>query len=368
MLAKSNDTILEVSWKAIVHNLNYFKSTLKENTKIMLMVKASAYGYGAIPIAKKIDQLKLANYLGVATIDEGIELRNAGIELPIMVQNPSFSNWKMLVEHCLEPIIHNVDGFESFNHYLNQNNIEYPIHIKVNTGMNRLGFNISELDELLKLLKASNYCKASSILTHLSSSGNYDEQEFTLNQLNSFEDFIKQIKGHFQNHVITHSLNTDGINTYTQFQQEMVRIGIGLFGASENQLLKQKLIPAAIFKSKVVSTRRVKKGETVSYNRSGKVFKDTNIAVLSLGYADGFPRKLGNGKWEVEINGKLFPTIGAICMDLCMLNIGDEMVNIGDDAIIFGKSKSIFDYADALETITYEAVTFIGKRVKRVLV
>jgi len=278
----------------------------------------------------------------------------------------------VMIEQCLEPVIHSFEMLQSLLSYLNsQENLVsggYPIHLKINTGMNRLGFNNSEVPELVEGLKDQASIRVSSIMSHLSSSGNYSDEAFTLKQIKDFQQACDELKSSLGIEPTCHILNTDGINNFLSYQMDMVRLGIGLYGASEADDLKHDLQPAARLTSKVIATRRVLKGESISYNRSGQVVEDSNIALLSLGYADGIPRKLGNGNWQVEINGKLYPTIGNICMDLCMLNVGQDEVQVGDDAILFGGKKTIFDFAKAQNTITYEALTNIGSRMKRKLV
>ncbi|MBL4706870.1 MAG: alanine racemase [Flavobacteriales bacterium] len=371
-LSEFSDNELEISWDAIQYNLSYFRQKLHPNTKLMLMVKASAYGHSTSEIVSKIQSKNLAHYLGVATIAEGIELRNNGIELPIMIQNVRPNHWDVILHHCLEPVIHSFEILESFHSFLLKSDTlkenRYPIHIKLNTGMNRLGFNESDLSTLkIKLLGESSF-RVSSIMSHLSSSGNFVDDEFTLHQITDFKRMSDSLITGLAEKPICHILNTDGIHNYLAHQMDMVRLGIGLYGASESEVLKSSLNIISKLTTRVVAVRKISKNEFISYNRSGELQIDSHIAVLSLGYADGLPRKLGNGNWEIEIEGKLYPTIGNICMDLCMINLGQDKVALGSKAIVFGGIKSIFDYANALDTITYEALTNIGNRVKRILV
>ena len=371
-LSEYSDNTLEVSWTAIEHNLNFFKSKLAPSTKVMLMVKAAAYGHYTSIICKKIEAKKMADFLGVASIAEGIELRVEGIELPVMVQNVNPKHWDVIIEYCLEPVIHSFEILHSFLGFLKSKeslaNGQYPIHIKLNTGMNRLGFNQTDVDELVNRLVNQSSIRVSSIMSHLSSSGNFSAEEFTLRQIREFESMDVKLKSSLGINPISHILNTDGINNFLKYQMDMVRLGIGLYGASEANDLKNELQPVARLTSKVVAIRRVLKGESISYNRSGFVSQDSNIAILSLGYADGLPRRLGNGNWQVEINGQLYPTIGNICMDLCMLNLEQDEVSVGEEVIVFGGKKTIFDFANAQDTITYEALTNIGNRMKRKLI
>ncbi len=371
-MGEYSDNTLEVSWTAIEHNLNFFKSKLAPSTKVMLMVKAAAYGHYTSIICKKIEAKKMADFLGVASIAEGIELRVEGIELPVMVQNVNPKHWDVMIEYCLEPVIHSFEILHSFLGFLKSKeslaNGQYPIHIKLNTGMNRLGFNQTDVDELVNRLVNQSSIRVSSIMSHLSSSGNFSAEEFTLRQIREFESMNVKLKSSLGINPISHILNTDGINNFLKYQMDMVRLGIGLYGASEANDLKNELQPVARLTSKVVAIRRVLKGESISYNRSGFVSQDSNIAILSLGYADGLPRRLGNGNWQVEINGQLYPTIGNICMDLCMLNLEQDEVSVGEEVIVFGGKKTIFDFANAQDTITYEALTNIGNRMKRKLI
>lgn len=367
-----SDTVLEISWEAIHHNINYFKQQLQSDTKLMLMVKASAYGHSNLEIVSRIQSEKLADYLGVATLAEGVELREKGIKLPIMIQNVNSGYWDQLIHHCLEPVIHSFEILESFRSFLLQNitlkNKQYPIHLKLNTGMNRLGFDEEDISKLKMKIKGDNSIRVTSIMSHLSSAGNSDAKEFTLQQISLFKQMSDSLIEVLTQKPICHILNTDGINSYLDHQMDMVRLGIGLYGASEAIDLKNTLKVISRLTTKVIAVRRVKQDEFISYNRRGTLKVDSNIAVLSIGYADGISRRLGNGNWEVEIDGKLYPTIGNICMDLCMINLGQDKIALGSKTIIFGGMKSIFDYAKALDTISYEVLTSTGSRVKRTLV
>lgn len=367
-----SESTLELDWEALTHNILYFKNLLRVGTKVMLMVKAAAYGHCATVFAKKIQENKFADYLGVTTIDEGIQLRAAGVSLPIMIQNPNPIHWNKLIEHCLEPVIFNFEKLNSFQHYLKKHisskENSYPIHIKLNTGMNRLGFNKNELNNLISYLLAERKWNVKSVLAHLSSANDSAADVFTQEQLSSFKACKKLLKPYLRHDTLFHSLNTDGINRFTNSQDDMVRLGIGLYGASENDYLKEKLKPVATFKTKITAVRKVTKNDFISYNRNGRVNKSSNIAIISLGYADGLPRKFGNGNWEVEINEKLYPIIGNVCMDLTMVNLGDDIFDLGESVVIFGGIKTVFEFAANQDTITYEALTSIGNRVKRVLV
>jgi len=369
---KLGETTLEINWEAVKNNIHYFKKELAPETLIMLMVKASAYGNGAIGISKMAQQDQLADYFGVVNIDEGIELRNTGIETPIMVQNPSSSDWKDLIDYGLEPEIHSIELLRSFSLFMEQNQAleihQLPIHLKFNTGMNRLGIDREEMEELTQLLDKPHSWQIRSVMTHLSSTGIEAEDEFTQTQLKEFEEIQKSIQAYLKETTLFHALNTDGVARHTAAQLQMVRLGIGIYGCSTSPSLKKELQPATTLKTKVISSRRVQKGASISYSRSGKAEADCNIAVLSIGYADGFPIRLGNGQWEFEVDGKLYPTIGVVCMDLCMINLGNDEVEVGTEVIVYGGKRSIFDYANAMGTVPYEAMTSLSSRVKKIIV
>lgn len=364
-------TIIEISREAIIHNFQFFRHLLKDSTQIMAMIKASAYGNGATEIAKLIEEEKLAEYIGVAYVSEGIELRAAGVELPIMVINPSKDNFKAVVENCLEPEIHHIDQLFAFQSYLEKENLTssaYPVHLKVNTGMNRLGIDPLEINELISVIEKSSACSVKSLMTHLSASGTAEEDEYSLRQLEIFEDFYRKLKNYLPNDVKLHALNSNGIYRFKNHHYDLVRLGIGLYGASALDDLKDSLKPICKFKTQVTQVLKLKKGESIGYSRAGIMPEDGYIATLSVGYADGFSRSLGNGNWEVEINGQLYPTIGNICMDLSMIYLGKQPLELGTEAILFGGKKSIHEYSEALGTISYEAMCRIGERVERRMV
>lgn len=367
-----SESTLILQWENLIHNVRFFKSFLKEETKLMLMVKASAYGHYADKIALKLEESQLVHYFGVATLNEGISLRKAGVSIPIMIQNPNPLYWNKLVEHCLEPVIFDFQNLQSFQNFLVENTSlsesQYPIHLKLNTGMNRLGFDKEDINALQNILSQPKRWKIKTVLSHLSAASNKKEEAFTNQQIDLFKTLKTQLEPYLEKSTIFHILNTSGIFNFSSAQLDMVRLGIGLYGASQNKKLQKNLKPVATFKTKIATVRTVEKGDTVGYERKGKVESPRYVGVISLGYADGFPRKLGNGNWQVEINGKLYKTIGNICMDLSMIDLGEDNLPIGTEVIIFGEKKSIVDYAESLELITYEALTGIGHRVQRKLV
>lgn len=368
---KNHLSRLYVSANAIKHNILYFRSLLAKETGIMLVVKASAYGNGSLDIAKYVETEKLVNYLAVADVDEGIELRKAGIKLPILILNPSRVAFQDMIDNQLEPEIHHLSLLTDFEAFLKSQPKPiqaYPIHIKLNTGMNRLGFDEEELEALKSLIQQATNWKVESVLTHLSSSGNADDDEFTHHQIKEFKKLKSTLKDVLPKESWSHVLNSDGIYRFPEYHMQMVRLGIGMYGASSLPELKQNLKGICKLCCRVSQIRKVKAGKFVGYNRKGIIEKDSNIATLAIGYADGFSRKLGEGNWEVEIAGKLYPTIGIICMDICMVDLGEDWYESQTQVTIFGGKKSIHDYAQALNTITYEAMTSISARVKRVLI
>lgn len=367
---KNHLSRLHVSASALRHNIAYFRSLLKEKTGIMVVVKASAYGNGANDVAKLVEQEALVEYLAVADVDEGVELRKAGINLPILILNPQRPAFEDLIEHCLEPEIHHMGLLIDFESYLKSAGLDsgnYPVHLKINTGMNRLGFDGTDLPKLKKLIELAQGWEVRSVLTHLSCSGDENEDDFSLEQLKKFEESLDELKPLLPETCFFHALNTDGIQRFPDHHYQMVRLGVGLYGASSLAVLRKNLKEVNRFVCRISQTRSVEANESIGYGRRGRTTKQTNIATLALGYADGFPRKLGEGNWQLEIEGKLYPTIGSICMDLCMIDLGQDWYPPQTKVTVFGGIKGIQDYAEALETISYEAMTSISARVKRVL-
>lgn len=367
---KFHVTELRISLAKLKHNLNVFSSLLHPNCKIMLMIKAYGYGHDSSALAKAFQSDERIGYFAIAYTDEGVQLRESGIEKPVLILNPSPSSFSSIIANCLEPEIHNMELLKAFIEFLQEHKTEgsaYPIHLKFNTGMNRLGFDYSEIDSLIDLLKQQSVVRVQSMMTHLSSANMPEEDEFTNSQISEFEKIIAETTEIQSDTCFFHCLNSSGIYRFPSAHMQMVRLGIGFYGTSSIPQLKEKLQPSALFVSRISQIRKVKKGASISYSRSGRATEDTQIATLSLGYADGFNRRMGNGNWQVEINGKLYPTIGNICMGLTMIDIGNASLKIGDEAIIFGGQKTVYDYAKVLNTITYEVMCSIGPRVKRVI-
>ncbi len=364
---KLHRTQLEVNLDALVHNLNYFRGLLKPNVKVMAMVKAFSYGSGSHEIANLL-QFHRVNYLGVAFTDEGIALRDAGITLPIVVLNPEVGSYDIMVEYNLEPEIFSFSSLHSFEETLLKHGVvNYPVHLKIDTGMHRLGFMPKEIDELCKTLATLKGIRVESIFTHLVASEDENEDRFTYTQLELFQAAAQKITETLGYNPLLHVLNSAGIERFKEYQQDMVRLGIGLYGISA--IHQRHLKNVGTLKTFVAQIHRLNPGETVGYSRKGVINRPSLIATLPIGYADGLNRRLSNGNGQVLINGHLAPTIGNISMDTCMVDITDiPAVKEGDNVIVFGHNPTITDLAKAIGTIPYEVLTSISQRVKRIYV
>jgi alanine racemase len=360
----AHETILEVNLNALVDNLNYFRSKLRPETKMMCMVKAFAYGSGSVEVARTL-QHHHVEYLAVAVADEGAELRREGIRIPIVVMNPEKGSFGMIFDNKLEPEIYSfrlLDAFITAAEKLGI--IDYPIHIKIDSGMHRLGFESQDMKLLMEKLTNQNQVKVRSVFSHLSGSDEAKFDAFTRQQITVFTDCANQISTVFSHNIMRHILNSAGIERFPEFQFDMVRLGIGHYGISSLPDINLKQVCA--LKTIILQLKNVKAGETVGYSRKGIVNSDKRIAVLPIGYADGFDRKLGNGVGEVLINGQRAKVIGNVCMDLIMVDVTDIEANEGDQVEIFGDNLTITEMAGWLKTIPYEILTSVSRRVKRV--
>lgn len=365
---RKHDTVLEINLNAILHNINFHKSLLKPETKMMAMVKANAYGLGSYEISEFLQHHHI-DYLGVAFADEGVELRKKGITTPIIVMNPEQHSYDAVIEYNLEPEIYSLRVLELFNEQLikSGNQQKYPIHIKLETGMHRLGFKDFELDELTEKLNTMNV-KLQSIFSHLSSSDVPEEIEFTLNQIETFEKNSSYLINQLGYQPLRHILNSAGITNYSDYQYDMVRIGIGMIGETSNKGIKKQLQNSVSFKTVVSQISEVKTGESVGYSRKYKAEHDTKIATIPVGYADGIPRLVGNNVGNVGINKKLCPIVGNVCMDMMMINVENTNVKEGDPVVIFNSNPTLEEFAKYCQTITYEVLTSISPRVKRIYI
>jgi alanine racemase len=363
---KTHETVLEINLNAISHNLNFYKSKLKPTTKMMVMVKAFGYGNGGFEIAKLLEHHKV-DYLGVAFADEGIELKNAGINLPIMVLNPEKTSYEAIINHNLEPEIYSIKGLKSFLKIAENKNIShFPIHIKLNTGMNRLGFDDENIDELISILKENKTVEVKSILSHLATSDDLKSQDFANFQIQLFEKLSLQIMAELQINPIRHILNTSGISNFIDYQYDMVRLGIGIYGISNDANEQKYLENVGTLKSIISQIRTINIGESVGYSRKFIAKKITKIATIPIGYADGIDRHWGNEVGFVAINNQKATIVGSICMDMLMVDVSEIDCNEGDVVIIFGDNPTVIEMANKLQTISYEILTSISERVKRV--
>ncbi len=359
-----HSTRLEIDLEALVHNFNYYKSLLKPTTKIMVMVKASAYGSGAREVARVL-QHHYVDYLSVAFADEGVALRQNGITVPIMVMNSTEENFDQLLHWNLEPEIYSVSYFESLIHFLTNKNASLNAHLNLDTGMHRLGFMAENKEALSHLLQSQERIKIKSIYTHLVASENQGFDEFSHTQLRLFTTWAHNIVGKLSDKPLLHALNSSGISRFTEYQFDMVRLGIGLHGIAAEETTQSKLRIVASLKTKITQIKKVKKGESVGYGRMGKVEKDKTIAIVSIGYADGYSRMFSNGAGGMMVNNQFAPTIGNVCMDMTMLDITHVAAQEGDQVEVFGRQQNIIKLAEKINFIPYELLTNINDRVKR---
>ena len=366
---KAHETVLEINLNSFVHNLNYYRSKLKAETKIMAMVKAFSYGSGSFEIAN-ILQFQRVDYLAVAYADEGIELRKAGITMPIMVMNPEEQSYDAMIQYNLEPEIYSFRVFglfeEAVKRSVHNGSQSVSIHIKVDTGMHRLGFDEKDLNELIVKIKNNKHLIIKSIFSHLAASDEHEHDEFTWKQIKQLNVMSDNIKSHFDYPILKHILNSAGISRFPDAQFEMVRLGIGLYGIGANVTEQQQLQNVSTLKTSISQIKNIAANETIGYSRKGVATRDIQIATVPIGYADGLSRKLSNGKGKMMVKGKPAPIIGNVCMDMCMIDITDIKANESDEVIIFGEGYSISDVAKDVGTIPYEILTNVSRRVKRV--
>ncbi|MEM6361072.1 MAG: bifunctional UDP-N-acetylmuramoyl-tripeptide:D-alanyl-D-alanine ligase/alanine racemase [Bacteroidota bacterium] len=358
---KNHGTRLEINLDALTDNLNFYRSNLKPDTKLMVMVKAFGYGAGSQEVANLLAYHNV-DYLGVAYTDEGVFLRQKDIRLPIMVMNPSSESFEKLVSHRLEPEIYSLELLRSLITGIQD---EIGIHIKLETGMNRLGFTTDELPELISLLKSNPNIKVKSVFSHLAGSDSPDHTKFSVQQVKLFRTNAHEIKDQLGIQPLMHILNSSGILRFPEYQFDMVRLGIGLYGIDTNELHQEALTPIAKLKTVVSQLKHISKGETVGYGRKGVADRDMTIATIAIGYADGFSRAFSNGIGKVWVNGAHVPVIGNVCMDMTMIDVTGLSVVEGDEVEIFGNHLPIQSVAENINTIPYEILATIGARVKR---
>ena len=365
---KAHETVLEINFNHLVSNLNHFRSKIKPVTKLMVMVKAFGYGSGNLEVSNVL-QFHNVDYLTVAFADEGVELRRAGINLPIMVMSPEVNSYDNIIKYHLEPEVFSFRNLEFIEKAME--NMALPeahplnVHIKLDTGMHRLGFSKEELPELIQRIKANPMLHVKSVFSHLATADNPTEDEFTLGQIHNFEEGSQMIVEAFP-HALRHILNTAGISRFPQYQFDMVRLGIGLYGVPTCEADKGLLQPVVSLKTTINQVKHIPKGDSIGYNRHGHAEHDMRIGIVPIGYADGLSRLLGNGNGIFYVNNKPVKIVGDVCMDMCMLDLTEVEAAEGDTVVIFDAEHDINDIAKACQTIPYEIMTRVSQRVKRV--
>lgn len=361
---KTHETVLDVNLDSIVHNFKFYRSRLKAKTKMICMVKADGYGTGAAEVAKTLQYHK-CDYLSVAVAEEGVFLRKQGIKMPIIVLNSEVGGFEELATYSLEPEVYN---FRILKAFIKEAKIQgitnYPIHLKIDTGMHRLGFTKEDIPELMECLQKQRGVRIQSIFSHLAASESWNFDQFTQEQIKTFKDIAGEIEKACHYPILKHILNSAGIERFPDEQMDMVRLGISLYGVSASGL--DGLHNVCTLKTTVLQIKHIRAGETVGYGRKGHFDKDAVIATIRIGYADGLSRQFGNGVGKVLVNGHMVPFVGNICMDLSMIDVTNIEVKEGDTVTVFGENPSVVDLANWAETIPYEILTSISGRVKHI--
>ncbi|HNW97089.1 MAG TPA: bifunctional UDP-N-acetylmuramoyl-tripeptide:D-alanyl-D-alanine ligase/alanine racemase [Bacteroidales bacterium] len=366
---KAHETVLEINLNALVHNLNYYRSLLKPETRMMAMVKAFSYGSGSYEIAN-ILQYHQVDYLTVAYTDEGVELRKSGITTPVMVMNPEEQSFDAMLKYDLEAEIYSFRILELFEEAVARNykdsDKKANIHIKLDTGMHRLGFEKSDIARLVDHIKDNKNIVVKSVFSHLAASDDPAQDDFTRSQISLFREMSEFIQQNFDYQILSHILNSAGISRFRDAQFEMVRLGIGLYGVAVNEQEQTFLQNVSTLKTVISQIKSIPKGESIGYGHKWIAANDMKIATVPIGYADGLNRKLGNGHGKLYVNGRFANIVGNVCMDMCMIDITDIHAAEGDDVIVFGAEYPISEFAADMETIPYEVLTSVSRRVKRV--
>jgi alanine racemase len=363
---KMHLTLMEIDLNALRHNIKAYRKLMGKGVKLMCMVKAFSYGSGSYEIASVLQHAGV-DYLGVAYADEGVELRKAGIRLPIMVMNTEESGFENIIKYHLEPELYSLNILTAFKHYLEQMNLTgFPVHIKIDTGMHRLGFEADQMQPLCEMLQQSTCFTIKSVFSHLAAGGDAAHDAFTNRQYSLLQAASEQIETSLGYSFIRHIANTSAIHRHPHMQLHMVRLGIGMYGIDSDPRMQQQLRNVTTLKTTISQIKHIKKGETVGYGRSDVAAQDTTIATVRIGYADGYPRLMSNGVGHMMVNGHPAKVIGRVCMDMTMLNITGIAAEEEDEVIVFGESLSVTHLARWAQTIEYEILTNISQRVRRV--
>ncbi len=363
---KIHQTILSINLSALIYNLKEYRSMISPSAKIMAMVKAFSYGSGSYEIANLL-QFNNTDYLAVAYADEGVALRKAGITLPVMVMNPEENTFNALVKYDLEPEIFSFSILRAFQKYLYSAAINnFPVHIKLDTGMHRLGFEESEMQLLAGQLRNNSMIRVRSVFSHLVASENKEEDAYTLHQSAIFLQCCNTIQEALGYPFLKHIVNTSAIHRHPELQMDMVRLGIGLYGIDHDPVMQSKLKNVSTLTTTVSQIKKVRSGDSVGYGRKAILKSDATIATVRIGYADGYPRSLGNGVGSMLVKNKMVPVVGNVCMDMTMLDVTGADINEGDEVIVFGEGLPVQTLAHWCNTISYEIMTGISQRVRRV--
>ena len=365
ILHQTHETVLKVNLSALVENVRYFRSLLKPTTKLTCMVKAFAYGAGSVEVSKALQASELVDYLAVAVADEGVELRRAGITLPIIIMDPEVAAMDLILENNLEPNVYSHQSLKTVIAAVESKGLEhYPIHIKIDSGMHRLGFYKEDIPWLIDRLTHQKAVSVRSVFSHLAGSDEAQFDDFTLSQIKYFDSCAEELKKGLKDEgIIKHICNSAGIERFSDFQFDMCRLGIGLYGFSFNGA---QLRNVCSLETTILSVKTVKAGETIGYGRHTRLTEDRVIAVIPIGYADGFDRRFSNYGGEVYVRGKRCPVVGNVCMDQAMVDITGTDARPGDVAEVFGEHMPLQELADKLGTITYEILTSVSRRVQRI--
>ena len=365
-MPEAQHSVLEIHLGALRHNYQFLKNKLHDQTKFLAVVKAFVYGNHSMIVPKTLEDLGV-DYMAVAYVHEGVTLREAGLKTPIMVFHPQPASFKQAIEYDLEPTIYSPRTLKQFLHTANEQN-QYPVHLKFNTGLNRVGFWENDVDNIFNTLGDSTCLEIRSVFSHLAASDDPSEEAFTQKQIRSFDNIYKKVSHRLQRAPLKHILNTSGILNYPEAQYDMVRSGIGLHGYGNDPKFDRQLKPLATLKTVISQIHKIEPNETVGYNRVFTSDDFLTTATLPIGHADGIGRHFGLNKAHVLVNGKAAPIIGNVCMDMMMVDITGIPCHEGDEVIVFGGAHSAEDFASTGNTISYELITGISPRIQRVVI
>lgn len=363
------ETTIEIRLDYLAHNVRYLKSLLKPNTLFMAVVKAFSYGNNSCKIAQYLEKNNLADYFAVAYANEGVDLRKEGIQKPILVLHPQAAHFQEIIDYNLEPTLYSTRITESFVTFLkSKNKTDYPVHLKFNSGMNRLGFSLEETEKISKFISKEKRLKLVTAYSHLVASEDKNAAEFIQKQIKKFTDFQEIINKNFPYKILFHNCNTSGILNYPEAHFDMVRSGIGMYGFANDSHLQKNFLPITSLKTIISQIHHIEKGDFVGYNFGFQATRKTRCATISVGHADGLNRIYGKGIGFVFINGKKAPILGNVCMDMLMVDVTEINCKEGDEVIIFDQNNTAEILAETAQTISYELITSLSRRIKRIYI